>query len=253
MSAAQTRAAVTPDGVDFVDEDNAGCILFALLKQVTDAAGADAHKHLHEIRTGDREKWNVGFAGDRAGQQSLARARRSHEQHALRDSSAELLEFLGIFQEFDNLAQLFLGLIHARHVLERDLLLLHGEQPRPALAERQRLVPARLHLADHEEPQRTQQDQRRPRPQKLQRPAAIAGVFERDVHTLVTQDLDHVGVVGRDRGVEGGIIQMLAGNLHPVHGDFPHFALVHVTHELGEIDILDFLAAAARLNHLPQQ
>ena len=69
------------------------------------------------------------------------------------NASAQLLELLRLAQEFDDLLQLFFGFIDAGHVLERDLLLLHGEQPRPALAERQSLVPAGLHLPDHEKPQ----------------------------------------------------------------------------------------------------
>ena len=58
--------------------------------------------------------------------------------------------------------QLFLGFVHPGHVLERDLLLLHGEQPGLALAEGKRLVSAGLHLPDHEEPQRRQQNESGP-------------------------------------------------------------------------------------------
>ena len=42
------------DGVDLIDEDNAGSDLGGLLEQVTDAAGAHAHEHLHKVGTGDR-------------------------------------------------------------------------------------------------------------------------------------------------------------------------------------------------------
>ena len=157
VSAAEACAAMTADRVDFVDEDDAGRVLLALFEQVADAAGAHADKHLHEVRTGDGEERHVGFAGDRAGQQGLAGSRRSDQQHALGNAAAELLELLRLAQELDDLLQLFLGLIHAGHVLERDLLLLHGEQARAALAEAQGLVAAGLHLPQHEEPDRADQ------------------------------------------------------------------------------------------------
>src|SRR5229473_8024344 len=98
----------------------------------------------------DGEERDVGLPGDRARHQRLARSGRTHQQHALRNASAELLEFLRLLEELDDLLQLLLGLVHARHVLERDLLLRARRELRLALAERQRLVAAALHLA-HEE------------------------------------------------------------------------------------------------------
>ena len=160
VSAAEACATMTADCVDFVDEDDAGRVLLALLEEVADAACADADEHFNEVGTGDREEGNVGFAGDCAGQQGLAGSRRSDEQHALGNASAELLELLRLAQKLDDLLQLFLGFIDAGHVLEGDLLLLHGEQARAALAERQGLVAAGLHLAQHEEPDRAEEHER---------------------------------------------------------------------------------------------
>ena len=121
--------------VNFIDKDDAGGIFLALLEKITNAAGADAYKHFNEVRTGNGEKWNVGFAGHCARQQGLTRSRRPNQQHAFGNASAQLLELLRLAQEFDNLFQFFLGFIHTGHVLERDLLLLHREQPGPALTE----------------------------------------------------------------------------------------------------------------------
>ena len=114
VAAAQAGAAVAADGVDLVDEDDAGRVLLALLEEVAHAAGAHAHEHLHEVGAGDGEEGHVGLAGDGAGQQRLARPRRAHEQHALGDAAAQLLELLGLAQELDDLLQLLLGLVHAR-------------------------------------------------------------------------------------------------------------------------------------------
>ncbi len=161
MPAAQAGAAMTAHCVDFVDEDDAGSILFALLEEVAYAAGADADEHLHEVRAGDREERHAGLAGDRAGEQGLAGSGRPDQQNALGNASAKLLELLRLAQELDDFLQLFLGLFHPGDVLERDLLLLGGVQAGAALAETQRLVSAALHLAHHEDPEGQQNDERR--------------------------------------------------------------------------------------------
>ncbi len=253
VSAAQARATMTADGVDFVDEDDAGSVLLALLEQVADAACADADEHLHEVGAGDAEERHVGFAGHRARQQGLAGSRRPDQQHALGNASAELLELLRLAQEFDDLFQLFLGFIHAGDVLERHLLLLHGEQAGAALAEGQRLVAAGLHLADHDEPQRAQQHEWR-QVQQPTRPATGGGVLHRDVHALVAQFLDHVGVAGHDRGVEPRLVVLeLAPDFLADYRHFADVALVDIGEELGEVDLAFFGARVAGLDDLPQQ
>ncbi len=64
---AEACATMASDGIDFIDEDDAGSILLALLEQIAYATGPDADKHFHEVRTRDREERNVGFARNRAG------------------------------------------------------------------------------------------------------------------------------------------------------------------------------------------
>src|SRR6185437_7939132 len=58
VTAAQAGAAVAPDGVDLVHEDDAGGVLLGLLEQVAYAAGAHADEHLDEIRPADAEERN---------------------------------------------------------------------------------------------------------------------------------------------------------------------------------------------------
>src|SRR6185312_9622015 len=154
------------------------------------------------------------------------------------NAAAELLELLRLAQELDNLFQLFLGFIDAGHILEGDLLLLHGEQARPALAERQRLVPAALHLADHEEPQQRDQDQRR----ELQQPgppAVAVVVLHHDIHLVLVEDIEQVGVVGRDKQMERALVSPEV----PVHfgagnGYVRNLARFNIAQELREIDLL---------------
>src|SRR5690606_26896807 len=49
VTTAEASATVATDGVDLVDEDNARCMLLALLEEVAHAAGADADEHLDEV------------------------------------------------------------------------------------------------------------------------------------------------------------------------------------------------------------
>ena len=51
----------------------------------------------------------------------------------------------------------------------------------------------------------------------------------------------------------GIIIEIFAAYFHADDGDFFDVPLVHIRHELGEVDFLLFLTAAPRLDHLPQQ
>ena len=162
VAAAEAGAAMAADRVDLVDEDDAGRVLLALLEEVADARGADADEHLDEVGAADREERNVRFARDRAGEQRLAGARGAHEQHALGDAAAELLELLRFLEELDDLLELFLRLVDAGDVLERHLLLRARRELRAALAERQGLVPAALHLPHDEDPEADHQQDRRP-------------------------------------------------------------------------------------------
>src|SRR5947199_4213184 len=132
------------DGVDLVDEDDAGGVLLPLLEEVAHAGGADADEHLDEVGAGDREEGDVRLAGDGAGEQGLAGARGAHQQHPLGDAAAELLELLWLLEELDDLLQLLLGLLDAGDVLERHLLARGVEELGLALAEGERLVAAGL-------------------------------------------------------------------------------------------------------------
>src|SRR5262249_6296621 len=116
VAAAETGAAVSADRIDLVHEDDARRVLLALLEQIAHARGPDTDEHLDEIGSGNREERNVRLAGDRLGEQRLAGAGRTDEQHALGNLAAELLELLRILEEVDDLAQLFLRLVDTGHV-----------------------------------------------------------------------------------------------------------------------------------------
>ncbi len=97
MTAAQSGAAMAADGVNFVNENDAGSILLALLEQVAHTASADADEHFDEVGAGNREEGNIGFASDGARQQRLARAWRADQKHALGNAAAQFLKLLRVF------------------------------------------------------------------------------------------------------------------------------------------------------------
>src|SRR5438034_189842 len=67
VAAAEARAAMAADGVDLVDEDDAGGVLLPLDEEVPHPRGADADEHLDEVGARDREEGQPGLAGDGAG------------------------------------------------------------------------------------------------------------------------------------------------------------------------------------------
>src|SRR5581483_3297095 len=234
VAAAEAGAAMTADGVDLVDEDDARRVLLALLEQIAHARGADADEHLDEVGSADGEEGDVGFARDRAREERLTRSGRAHQQDALRDASAELLELLRLLQELDDLLEFFLRFVDAGDVLEGDLLLRARRQLRFALAERQRLVAAALHLAHEEDPEADHQQHGRPRVQQ-RRPRARGRFARVDLDVLLDQLVDEAVVLRRRvraevRAALGVAGDVLAGDRD--RGDAPR---VGPRHELAEL------------------
>ena len=67
VTAAQTRAPVSAHGVDFVNKDDAGRLLFRLLKHVSNTGRAHTHKHLDEVGSRDREERHLCFTRNSLG------------------------------------------------------------------------------------------------------------------------------------------------------------------------------------------
>ena len=201
VAAAEAGAAMAADGVDFVDEDDAGGVLLGLLEHVAYAAGADADEHLDEVRTGDGEERHARLAGDGASQQGLTRAGRADQQRALGDLAAQLLELARVLQEIDDLLQLVLGLVDAGDVLEGDAVLVLGQQPGLGLAEAHGPPRAALHLAHEEDPHADQQQDRQGLQEQAERGDA-GRALDLDVGVLGLQPLDQVVL---DRRGDGGV------------------------------------------------
>ena len=119
VTAEVDRAAAGPtDRVELVDEDDRRRDLLGLLEQVAHPARADADDHLDELRRRDRQERDRGLAGDRSGQQRLAGARSTGEQHSAGDLRAEPPEPIRVPEEVDDLHDLGLDLVDPGDVFE---------------------------------------------------------------------------------------------------------------------------------------
>ena len=86
--------AALADGVQLVDEDDAGRLLLGLLEEIPHAGRPDADEHLDELRAREEEERDIRLPRDRPREERLAAARRSDDQDALRDAAAQPLVLL---------------------------------------------------------------------------------------------------------------------------------------------------------------
>src|SRR3989344_3198027 len=123
---AESAAALSAHGVNFINKHNAGRSLFALRKQVAHAAGPNTHKHFHKSRTAHVVKRHVCFASHGTGEQRLSCSRAAHEQYAFGNFGAEFDEFLWIFQKVHHFIQRHLVRSALRDLSRRGLSKRHG-------------------------------------------------------------------------------------------------------------------------------
>ncbi len=209
VAAAQAGATLAADGVDFVDEDDAGRVLLGVLEHVAHAGRADADEHLDEVGAGDREERHLGLAGDALGQQRLAGAGRADQQQAARNAAAELLEFLRVLQEVDDFLDFLLGFVTAGNIGEGDLVVVLVEHARLALAEGERAaLAAALHLAHEVDPDADQQQHRAPADEQRHEQRAFLARLDVELDVVVDQVADQaaiqVGGGGADLAVVAG-------------------------------------------------
>ena len=135
VAADDAGAAGLAQGVQLVDEDDAGGLGLGLLEHVADPRRPHAHEHLHEVGAREAEEGHARLAGNRLGQQRLAGAGRTDQQHALGDPPAQDLVFLRRLEEIDDLAEFVDGFVDAGHVVEGDAHVLLGVELAAAAAE----------------------------------------------------------------------------------------------------------------------
>ena len=253
VAAAEAGATMTADRVDLVDEDDAGRVLLRLIEHVAHAGGTDADEHLDEVGARDGEERHVGFAGDGAGEQRLAGTRRADQQRAARNAPAELLELLRIAQELDDLLQVFLGLVDAGDVIEGHAAMPLGEQLRLGLAEAHGAAAARLHLPHEEDPHGDQEQHGEPGDQHAeQRGHVVLGRLGGDLHALLVQPVDQVGIVRRI-GLEIAAVGEMPGDLVAGDGHILDVAAIDLGEQLREADLVAADLDARRLEQVEER
>ena len=95
VAATEPDTAAATDGVDLVDEHDGRGRLLRLLEEVAHPAGTNADKHLDEVGSRNREEGHTRLAGDGTSEQSLARPRRTGEQHAFGHTGAHGAKAIG--------------------------------------------------------------------------------------------------------------------------------------------------------------
>ena len=188
VAAAQARAALAADGVDLVDEDDAGGVFLGVFKHVAHAGRAHADKHFHEVGAADAEKGHFGFAGDGFGQQGFAGAGRADEQQPARDAAAQFLEFLRVFEKVHHFLDFFLGFVAAGHVGEGDLVVVFVQHAGLAFAEAEcAALAAALHLAHEVNPHADEQQHGAPAHEQTQQQRAFFAGFDVEFDVVVDQ------------------------------------------------------------------
>ncbi len=250
VTAAQPCAAVASDGVDLIDEDDAGSIFLALREEVPHAGGADADEHLDEVRAADREEGHIGLTGDGPGQKRFPRTRGPHEENPLGNPPAEAGEFLRIPQKVDDLLQLRLGLVDAGHVVEGHLFRLVRHEPGLALAEGHGLASPGLHLAHEEDPDADEKERRQPGDEHRHVPRRILDGLGRDPHALFLEQRDQRCVLG-GVGLEALPVEELSRYVFALDAHLDDLALFGGGDEVAEDDV--FLGILRLIEEIIQQ
>ena len=160
VTAAHAGATLAADGVDLVDEDDAGAVLLRRLEQVAHPRGTDTDEHLDEVRTGDGVERDACLTGDSTGQQRLTGTGRTVEQDATRDLRPELLVAGRVLQEVADLVELLDGLVGAGDVVEGRVRVVDVEFLGLRLADAERTAGTTLHAGEEEQQQTTDDEDR---------------------------------------------------------------------------------------------
>ena len=211
VAAVLAAVALLANGVDLINEDDAGGFLLGLLEQVTDFGSAHAHEHFHELGAGHGEERHVGFTSHGLGQHGLAGARRAHQQDALGHGCANALVLAGVVQVIHDLLQVFLSFILTGNIRKADAVGgLHID-----------LGVGLAHAAEHHGPR------------------AAAGLFHQlFVHLVADEAEQQDGQQEPDQEIEHRrpLLHDLAGKL--CSGIIQALGKLRVVHQAGLVDLL---------------
>src|SRR4029077_2231132 len=154
------------------------------------------------------------------------------------DAAAEALEFSGIAEELDDLLQILLGLVDARHILEGDPPVRFRQQLGAALAEAERFTPCPLHLPREEDPHPDQRNEGKPRHQQRDEPGHVVLLRTGgDRYALAVEALDQARVIG-GVSLEAAAVRERAVDFRALDQNVAHATLIDFIQQLREGNVL---------------
>ena len=112
------------DGIDLIDKNDTGSILFCFFKKIPDTGSTHADEHFHKFRTGQGKEGHMRLSCHSLREQGLSCARRPHQKSSFGKLRSDRRIFPGIVQEIHHFLKRFLCLVLACHILEGDACLL---------------------------------------------------------------------------------------------------------------------------------
>ncbi|KIR22283.1 hypothetical protein PFLU3_21630 [Pseudomonas fluorescens] len=249
-------ATMATNGIDFIDKDDARSMFLGLFEHVANTTGTHADEHLDEVRAGNREERHLGLPGNRLGQQGFTGTRRTHHQHAARNTTTQALELARIAQKLYQFADFFLGFIATGNVSQGGLHLIFGEQARLALAEAHRPALASrpaLHLAHEEHEHGDNHQDREAGYQELCPDTLLLRLLAFHDDLIIHQVADQPIVLNcRTNGLEAVAINALTGNHVAINRYALDLAILDLLDEVGIVEGLRLVRAGEVVHHRHQ-
>jgi len=125
---------------------------------------------------------------------------------------------VGVPEKIDNLLQLGLGFVNARHILEGHLGLSTLAELCPSFAKGKRpALASHLHLPHEKNPDADEQKHREPGNKEGEVPGGPLRLLHRDIHPVLAEHGNQLGI-GRDDCGEGSAILVGAQDFLPLNG-----------------------------------
>ena len=123
LNLARSLVTLGRDGIDLIDENNGGGVLFSLLEGAAEIRLSLASHLGHDLGTVDKEEESTGLVGNSLGHERLSGPGRAVQQNTTRGLDTEHLEELGMTErKLDHLTDLTHLLLAATDVIVTDIV-----------------------------------------------------------------------------------------------------------------------------------
>ncbi len=109
VTTTDTGATLATNGINFVDEDQAGAVLLGALKQIAHATCTHTNEHLHKFRAREGEERNTSFTSNGFREQGLTGSGRANEQDTFGNAGTNGRETFRLLEEGDHFLKVLLG------------------------------------------------------------------------------------------------------------------------------------------------